>query len=73
MVEVKISSKNQIVIPRLAREALKLKAGDRVMIVIRGERVLMLQRPESHRKALRGLGKGLFPSGYLAKERSSWR
>lgn len=73
MIEVKMSSKNQIVIPRLAREALKLKAGDRLMIVVRGARVLVLQHPESHRKALRGLGKGLFPAGYSSKEHRSWR
>jgi AbrB family looped-hinge helix DNA binding protein len=73
MVEVKLSSKNQIVIPREAREALNLKAGDRVMVVIRGGQVLILERPKSHRAALSGLGKGLYPVNHVAKERQSWR
>ena len=73
MVEVKVSSKNQIVIPREAREALKLKAGDRLMVVIRGEKVLILERPKSHRAALRGLGRGMYPAEHVTKERRSWR
>jgi len=71
--EAKISSKNQIVIPRQAREALRLKAGDKIQIVVRGERVLLLQRPKSHAAAIRGLSKGVYPAGYLEKERNSWK
>jgi AbrB family looped-hinge helix DNA binding protein len=33
MGEAKLSSKNQIVVPREAREALKLKAGDKLLVV----------------------------------------
>lgn len=62
-----------IVIPREAREALGLKAGDRLLVVVRGERVIVLEKPSSPRKAIRGLGAGLYPAGYLAKERKSWR
>lgn len=36
MTEVKLSSKNQIVIPREAREALGAKAGTRLVVVVRG-------------------------------------
>jgi AbrB family looped-hinge helix DNA binding protein len=68
-----ISSKNQIVIPREAREALGLKAGDQVVVVVRGKRVLMLQKPSSHRAAIRGLARKSFPAGHLQKERRSWR
>lgn len=35
MTEVKLSSRNQIVIPREAREALGLKAGDKLLVVVR--------------------------------------
>jgi len=71
--EAKISSKNQIVIPREAREALRLKAGDKIQIVVRGERVLLLQKPKSHAGAIRGLSKSVYPAGYLEKERGSWK
>jgi len=38
MAQATVSSKNQIVIPREAREALGLTAGDKVLVVVRGER-----------------------------------
>jgi AbrB family looped-hinge helix DNA binding protein len=72
MVDAKISSKNQIVIPREARQALGLKAGDRVMVVVRGKRVLMLQKPASHRNAIRGLARTPYPPEHVQKERQSW-
>jgi len=43
MSEATLSVRNQIVIPREAREA-----------------------------AIRGLGRGLYPAGYLQKERENW-
>lgn len=72
MTEAKLSAKNQIVIPREARKALRLKPGDKILVVIRGERVLILQKPKSHQAAIRGLARGSYPAGYLQKERKSW-
>jgi AbrB family looped-hinge helix DNA binding protein len=46
MAQATISSKNKIVIPREAREALDLKAGDKVLVV-RGKRVLCRRQPPS--------------------------
>jgi predicted nucleic acid-binding protein len=37
-----------------AREALELKSGDKLLVVVRGKRVLVLQKPASHREATRG-------------------
>jgi AbrB family looped-hinge helix DNA binding protein len=71
MPEVIVSSKNQIVIPREARQALGVKAGDRLLVVSKGDKVVVLQRPESHRRAIRGIG-ARYPAGYLRKERRSW-
>lgn len=45
MYEAKLSSKNQIVIPREARNALGLKAGDRLLVVVRGDTVILLPKP----------------------------
>jgi AbrB family looped-hinge helix DNA binding protein len=72
MTEVTISTKNQIVIPREAREAMGVKPGDRLLVVVRGDRVVVLQKPKSHHAAIRGLAPGLYCRGYLQKERHSW-
>jgi AbrB family looped-hinge helix DNA binding protein len=72
MAEATLSSKHQIVIPREAREALDLKPGDKLLVVVRGSDVLVLQKPKSYRSAIRGLGRGLYPRNYLRKERDSW-
>ena len=72
MAQATVSSKNQIVIPREAREALGLRAGDQVLVLVRGKRVLILQKPTSHRAAIRGLAKKTYPAGHVEKERRSW-
>ena len=72
MVEATISTKNKIVIPREAREALGVKPGDRILVVVRGDRVIVLQKPNSHHAAIRGLARGLYSRGHLQKERQSW-
>ena len=72
MAEVTISTKNQIVIPREAREALGVKPGDRILAVVRGNRVIVLQKPKSHHAAIRGLAPGLYSRSCLQKERRSW-
>jgi AbrB family looped-hinge helix DNA binding protein len=71
MLEAKLSSKNQIVIPQAARKALRLKPGDKILVVVRDDRVLMLQKPKSHSAAIRGLSRS-YAEGYLDKERESW-
>ena len=72
MAEATLSSKNQIVIPREAREALGLKPGDKVLLAVRGNTVVMLRKPKSYANAIRGIGRGLYPANYLAEERRSW-
>jgi len=73
MREVKLSSKNQIVISRDIRDALGVKAGDRLLVVPRGNAVVLLRKPKRYSKAIAGTGKDLYGSNYLAKERESWR
>ncbi|MGE5445156.1 MAG: AbrB/MazE/SpoVT family DNA-binding domain-containing protein [Ignavibacteriales bacterium] len=72
MYEVKLSSKNQIVIPREARDALHLKAGDKLLVVVRGDTVILLSKPKKHSRAIGGIANGLYPIGYLESERESW-
>jgi AbrB family looped-hinge helix DNA binding protein len=72
MTEATLSAKNQIVVPREARKALGVKAGDKLLVVVRGSSVIVLQKPASPHAALRGLGRGTLPKDYLRKERESW-
>jgi len=72
MTEATLSAKNQIVIPREAREALGLKSGDKVLVVVRSRRVLVLRKPKSYHTAIRGLARGAYPKTYLQKEHQSW-
>jgi AbrB family looped-hinge helix DNA binding protein len=71
MAEATLSSKNQIVIPREAREALDLKPGDKLIVRVQGEKVLVLEKPKSYHRAI--LGRGSYPKDYLKKERDSWK
>ena len=72
MAEATISAKNQIVIPREAREALHLKAGDKILISVREGKVLILQKPESYHASILGLGRGLYRKDHVRRERKSW-
>src|ERR1700689_5360253 len=72
MAQATLSSKHQMVIPGEAREALDLRAGDKVLVVVRGKRVLVLQKPDSYRAAIRGLMGKRYPSQHVKKERQSW-
>lgn len=72
MTEATLSAKNQIVIPKEAREALGVKPGDKLVVVVRGDRVIVLEKPKSYHAAIRGLARGVYPEGYLEKERQSW-
>jgi AbrB family looped-hinge helix DNA binding protein len=72
MAEATLSSKNQIVVPREAREALGVGPGDKLLITVRGNAVVILRRPSSWTKALRGLAKEPYPRNYLDEERASW-
>jgi AbrB family looped-hinge helix DNA binding protein len=72
MPQATLSAKNQIVIPRDARDALHVKAGDKLLVVVRGDKVIVLEAPKSHHAAIRGLASGTYPGGYLKKERKSW-
>ena len=72
MPEVTLSSKHQIVVPREAREALGLKPGARLQVVVRGRTVILMTKPKSATKALAGVARRNYPSGYLNRERATW-
>ena len=52
---VKMSSKHQIVVPREAREALGLQAGDRLLVTVAGDVIEMRIEPRDVVTELEGL------------------
>ncbi len=69
---IKLSTKNQIVLPREAREAMKVKGGDSLLVVVKGGITLLMPKPKKYVEALLGRGKTIYPKEYLKKERGSW-
>ncbi len=72
MADATVSSKYQIVIPREARQSLGLRPGDKLLVVLMGDDMIVLRKPKSFAAAVKGIGKGLYPPDYLKKERESW-
>lgn len=69
---VKMSSKNQIVVPREARDALGLVPGDRLLVTVREEGVVQLEKqPEDLADRLEGALGGL-GGGAAAERRRLW-
>lgn len=69
---VKLSSKNQIVLPKKAREAMHLKPQAELLVIVKNDVTIIIPKPKSHREALSGIGKGIYEKDYLKKERQSW-
>jgi AbrB family looped-hinge helix DNA binding protein len=72
MTEATISTKHQIVIPREARKALGLKAGDKVLVLVHGQKIIIIEKPKSHASATRSLARGVYSRTYLNEERKGW-
>jgi AbrB family looped-hinge helix DNA binding protein len=72
MAEATLSSKNQIVIPKEARDALKLKPGAKLMFTVVENKMIIMEKPKSWSAAIRGIAKGMYPPDYLEKERADW-
>lgn len=74
MEEVRLSSKNQVVIPKESRKTLGVQAGDEILFVSRRGIVYLLPHTKSFVSALKGLAKGKlrYPRHYLKRERKSW-
>jgi AbrB family looped-hinge helix DNA binding protein len=71
---VTLSSKFQIVIPREAREALGLSAGDELLVLSKPDRVVILPKPKKFAKHMAGLHRELWQGAeaYLHDERDTW-
>ncbi len=65
VVSVKMSSKNQIVVPKAAREALGLRPGDRLAVSVDGDTVRMEKLPPDQEDRLRGALRDVIDGGDL--------
>jgi len=72
MQTVRLSSKNQIVLPKEAREAMRLKSKAELLVVVKGGVTVIMPKPEKYSEALSGAAKGVYKKDYLKKERRSW-
>lgn len=72
MQTVRLSSKNQIVIPREAREAMQLRGKDELLVIVKGGVTVIMPKPERYSAALSGSAKRSYPKDYIRKERKSW-
>lgn len=71
---VKLSGKNQIVVPKEARKSLNIKSGNRLLVMVKEGRVILIPEPKDYVKAIRGLGKEIWKGAdkYLENERDNW-
>ena len=69
---VRLSSKNQIVLPKEAREAMHLKGKDELLVVVKGGITIIMPKPENYRQSVSGLGEGVYSPRHIQKERRSW-
>jgi hypothetical protein len=51
---------------------MKIKKGDRLLVVVKGGVTLLMPKPKRYAPTLAGKGKGLYPKRYLSRERRSW-
>jgi len=72
MQTVKLSSKNQIVLPKEAREAMRLKGRDELLVVVKGDVTVIMPKPKTYRAELAGAGKSIYGKAHLQRERKSW-
>lgn len=79
MPSVTISSKRQITIPAQVFRLLELKEGQKLMVKVEGDRIILTARPISLTKALGSVTQGLYGSNtdqvdeYVNQERDSWQ
>ena len=71
---VTMSSKNQIVVPREARDKLNLHPGSQFLVLCKEDRIVLIPRPDDFVKRMAGLHSDTWVHAdeYLERERESW-
>ena len=75
-VSVKVSSRYQVVVPRIARERLNIQSGDRLLVDIQDGVLILIPQPQDYVAHMAGLHKQVWEtvdsSAYLDQEREAW-
>jgi len=75
-VSVKVSSRYQIAVPRIARERLSIRSGDRLLLDVQDGLLILLPQVQDYAVRLAGLHRevwaGLDTTAYLQEERDAW-
>lgn len=75
-VSVKVSSRYQISVPRIARERLSIDSGDRLLVDVQDGVLILIPEPQDYTTRLAGLHRevwsGLDTATYLHEEREAW-
>jgi hypothetical protein len=49
-----------------------LKGRDELLVVVKDDVTVIMQKPKSYAETLSGAGKGVYPKTHLKKERGAW-
>ena len=73
---VKVSRRHQISLPSRARRTLNIEAGDRLLVDIQDNMIILLPQPEDFVSYMAGLHKDIWQqvdtAEYLNQEREAW-
>ena len=73
---VKVSSRYQISVPRIARERLNIQSGDRLLVDVQDGLLILLPQPRDYTAHLAGLHREVWAdldtTAYLQEERDAW-
>jgi AbrB family looped-hinge helix DNA binding protein len=74
---VKVSSRNQIAVPRVARDRLQIKKGDSLLVDVQDGILILMPEPADFVAHFSGLGReiwqGIDTDAYLRRERDAWQ
>ena len=73
---VKVSKRYQISVPSAVRKRLGIKQGDRLLVEVKGETMILVREPANHVDHLSGLHEEIWHDvdvdEYLEGERTAW-
>lgn len=73
---VKVSSRHQIALPSVVRKKLNIKAGDKLLVDVQNDVIVLIPKPTDYTVHMAGLYRELWEradsDGYLTNEREAW-
>jgi AbrB family looped-hinge helix DNA binding protein len=73
---VKVSSRYQIAIPSAVRKRLDIQAGDRLLVDVQDDVIVLVPKPSNYTEQMKGLYKEIWEKQdsdqYLNDEREAW-